>query len=111
MTEDLYKELSERELEKLEEVKTFKIDNESFKVVEGFCPVCNKKMNKLIENKSLFDGTLTFHIIKFRCDKCDKEFLDLEQAKSYDLFLLLRNIAKKPLSVLNETINKLKLKT
>ena len=32
-------------------------------------------------NKSLFDGSLTFHIIKFKCLKCKKEYLDLEEAQ------------------------------
>src|SRR3989344_3500862 len=107
MATESYEDLTEEELEKLKEIKSFKIDNKSFKVVEGFCPLCNEKMDKVIDNKSLFDGTLTFHIIKFRCDKCHKEFLDLEQAKNYDLFLLLKNTSKKLL--LSDATSKLKL--
>ena len=85
-------DLSLEELEKLKEVK-IKVDKDSFKVTEGICPKCNNKMVKVIENNSLFDGALTFHIIKFRCDKCKKEYMDLEQAEKYDLFLALKKIS------------------
>ena len=87
-------DLSLEELEKLEEVK-IKVDKDSFKVTEGICPKCDSKMIKVIENNSLFDGALTFHIIKFRCGKCKKEYMDLEQAEKYDLFLTLKKISVK----------------
>ncbi len=80
------------ELEQLEEVNV-EVDEESFKVAKAECPACDKKMNKKIENKSLFNGVLTFHIIKFRCAECKKEYLDLEQAETYDLYLALSKIS------------------
>lgn len=78
----------------MEEVE-FKVDKTSFEVEEGICPACGKEMTKVIENKSLFDGALSFHLIKFRCNLSGKEFLDLNQAKKYDLFLLLNKISSK----------------
>ena len=86
--------LSLEELEKLKEVKV-KVDSGFSRVTEGICPKCNDKMIKVIENDSLFDGALTFHIIKFRCNKCKKEYMDLEQAEKYDLFLALKRISRK----------------
>lgn len=104
---ELYEDLKEEELSKFEEVKDLVIDKDSFKLSEGFCPECNQKMDKVIENKNLFDGAVTFHIIKYRCTKCNKEYLDLEQAEKLDLFLIINKLSKKPLSVITQTMQKL----
>ncbi len=87
------------ELENLEEEK-IEITPESFKVDKGICPSCNIKMAKFVENRDLFDGTITFHIIKFKCEKCGKEYLDLEEAEKYDLFLTLNKAQNKPIDSL-----------
>lgn len=81
--------MSLNELDKLEKVN-LEVDKNATNVNEGICPDCNEKMIKYIDNENLYDGTLTFHIIKFRCTKCKKEYLDLEEAKKYDLFLKLQ---------------------
>ncbi len=108
MAKELYKNLKEKELEKLEEVRA-EITEDSFKVINGICPNCNAKMEKIIENKNLLDGAVTFHIIKFKCAKCKKEFLDIEQAQKYDLYLLLEKISKKPLRDIGVIMDKLKV--
>jgi len=96
--------LSLEELEKLKKIKT-QVDNSFFKVTEGICPKCNEKMIKVIENDSLFDGALTFHIIKLRCNKCKKEYMDLEQAEKYDMFLALKKISeKKPIDFVSNNL-------
>ena len=85
--------MSMEELEKLEEVKS-KIYKHAININEGICPKCNEKMTKYIDNKNLFEGALTFHIIKFKCLKCNKEYLDLDEAEKYDLFIKLEKIGK-----------------
>lgn len=85
--------MSLEELEDLEEVR-FDINKNKLNINKGICPRCNKKMVKYIDNKSLFEGTLTFHIIKFHCEKCNKEYMDLDEAQKYDLFLRLQKIGK-----------------
>ena len=85
--------MSVEDMEDLEEVK-LEINKDALVVNEGVCPKCKDKMTKYIDNKSLFDGTLTFHIIKFKCLKCKKEYLDLNEAQKYDLFLKLEKIGK-----------------
>ena len=85
--------MSAEELENLEEIK-LEINKDTLNINKGICPKCNEKMVKYIDNKSLFEGTLTFHIIKFRCLKCDKEYMDLDEAEKYDLFLKLQEIGK-----------------
>lgn len=105
MSKELYENLSEEELNKFEEVKDFKIDEDSLKVSEGICPECNLKMDKVIENRNLFDGALTFHIIKYRCEKCKKEYMDLKQAEKYDLYLSIKKI-KRPISYITQSLTK-----
>ncbi|MBI2076328.1 MAG: hypothetical protein HYT72_03725 [Candidatus Aenigmarchaeota archaeon] len=90
-----------------QEVK-MKFAEKSFRVDKAVCPACGIKMQKVIENKNLFDGSLTFHIIKFRCEKCKKEYLDLEQAEVYDLFLTMeKRLGKKPLGKVSETLSEI----
>lgn len=103
MTQEIYEDLSEEKLNEFEEVKGFQIDENSLKVSEGICPECNERMDKFIENKNLFDGALTFHIIKFRCSKCKKEYMDLNEAEKYDLYLSLKKI-KKPISQITHSL-------
>ena len=102
-----YQELKEEELNEFVQIKDLVIDKDSFKLGEGFCPECNKKMYKIIENKSLFDGAVTFHIIKYRCTKCNKEYLDLEQAEKLDLFFIIQKLSKKPMSIITQSMHKL----
>ena len=94
----------------LEELKTLKekvveIDKSVFEVNEGVCKICKKKLVKKVENKSIFDGAITFHIIKLKCVKCGREYLDLDQAEKYDFLLTLEKASKeKPLEVLTKNI-------
>src|SRR3989338_1517623 len=85
--------MSVDDMEKLEEVE-IEVSKDAASVNEGICPSCNERMVKYIDNKNLFDGALTFHIIKFKCLKCKKEYLDLEEAEKYDLFLKLEKAGK-----------------
>ena len=99
--------MSLKELEKLKEVKV-KIDKASFEVNSGLCKKCNEKLVKIVENKSVWDGSMTFHIIKLKCLKCGKEYLDLDQAEKYDLLLTLEKVMKnKPIEDLSEKISML----
>ncbi|MBI2543221.1 MAG: hypothetical protein HYW24_03485 [Candidatus Aenigmarchaeota archaeon] len=89
---------------KLEEVE-MKLTESAFRVDRAVCPHCNLKMHKTIENKSLFEGALTFHIIKLKCEKCSREYMDLEQAQVYDLFLAVRKLKEKPIYDVAEKIS------
>lgn len=101
MTKDSYQELDKDEISQLEEVSV-QIDKDAFKVHEGVCPRCDKRLSKIIVNEELFDGTITIHIIKFRCEQCKQEYLDLDEAQKYDLYLSLKKLEHKPLSTLIE---------
>ncbi len=93
------------ELEKLEEVK-FEIDKNAGQVNEGTCPDCNEKFIKVVENRNI-GNWVTLHITKLKCPKCDKEYLDLEQGKKYNILLMLEKAFKQPINVLSKKIEKL----
>jgi len=91
------------ELEKLETVET-KIDGNAFEVNEGICKDCGEKLIKIVENRSILDGAISFHIIKLRCPNCGKEYLDLDQAEKYDFTLILERALQQPLDKLSKRI-------
>jgi len=82
-------------LEKLKEVE-FKMDNGGA-LNKLVCQNCKIKMKKLITNKNLFHGSVTFHIETFKCENCGGEYLDLKEAEKYDLFLILKKFENKPI--------------
>jgi len=94
----------------IEELKTMKeevleINKEAFEVNEGICKDCNVKLLKIVENRSIFGGAISFHIIKLKCPKCGKEYLDLDQAEKYDFLLTLEKVSKeKSLDILTKKI-------
>ena len=91
------------ELEKMEEIK-FEIDEGAFEVNEAICKNCHGKLIKIVENRSLLEGAITFHIIKLKCLRCGMEYLDLDQAEKYDFLLLLEKAVKQPLEVISKKI-------
>ncbi len=84
-------------------------DSGAISVNEGYCPDCHEKLIRVVENRSILDGTVTFHIIKLRCSKCGKEFLDLDQAEKYDFALLFEKAAKEPIEVISRRMMNKKL--
>ncbi len=98
--------MSFEKLNKLEEAE-LEFDNRAFEVAEGICKDCGEKLIKVVENKSILDGAITFHIIKLRCLKCGKEYLDMDQAEKYDFLLTLNKAvkSKKALSFLARKID------
>lgn len=93
------------ELQKFEEAN-METDERAFEVNEGICNECGEKLIKIVENRSVLDGAITFHIIKLKCLKCGKEYLDLNQAEKYDFLLSLERAIrqKKPLEALAKSI-------
>lgn len=97
-------DLSTNELEKLEEVE-LEIEPSASEVNEGYCGECNEKLIRTVENISLLDGAISFHIIKLKCPKCGKVYLDLDQAKKHDFLLALKKALNQPLEKLTKKIN------
>lgn len=95
--------LSLEELEKLEEIK-LDIDEDVFEVNDGICKDCHEKLIKIVENRSILNGAITFHIIKLKCPKCSKEYLDLDQAEKYDFALILEKATQQPLDSLSKKL-------
>jgi len=98
-------DMSLEELENLEEVD-IEIDKNASQVDGGICPDCNEEFTKIVENRNI-NGWVTLHIIKLKCPKCDKEYLDLEQGKKYNLLLMLEKVFQQPINVLSKRIGAL----
>lgn len=98
--------MSVEELEKFREEK-LEMDSGAFEVNEGVCKDCGGRLIKIVETRSVLDGAITFHIIKLKCLKCGKEYLDLDQAEKYDFLLILEKAIKQkqPLEVLSKSIS------
>jgi uncharacterized protein with PIN domain len=99
------KDMTVEELEKLEE-EELEVDSSAFDVSEGVCKDCGEKLVRVVEDRNLLDGAITFHIVKLKCEKCGKEYLDLEQSDKYDFLLSLEKAVKgsKGLKVLAERL-------
>lgn len=99
------RDITLEELENLEEIN-IKFDKDSGHVDGGTCPDCNEKFVKIVENRNIRDW-VTFHITKLKCPKCDKKYLDLNNAEEYDLLLTLEKAFKQPIKVLGKKVAKL----
>lgn len=77
------------------EIKGERIELENnMQIEESNCLDCKIKLIKQKEDKNLFDGAVVFHFTKLKCPQCKKEYLDMKEAKKYDLFLKLRKMGK-----------------
>ena len=52
-----------------------------------------------MENRDFLEGSISFHIIKLKCDSCGKEYLDLNQADKYDFLLTLERAIKNKIAL------------
>jgi len=97
------KDMTLEELEKLEEVDV-EFDKNAGHVEGGTCPNCNEKFIKTVDNRDALGGDVTFHITKLKCPKCNKTYLDLNNAEKYDLLLRLEKAFNQPIEVLSRKI-------
>lgn len=93
-----YEDLSEEELNEFEEAN-IDVDENASEVNEGLCDDCNEALMKIVENKNVLDGSITFHIIKLKCPNCGKTYLDLNQAEKYNFLLALEKAMKQKQSL------------
>jgi transposase-like protein len=99
-----YQDLTQEEIEELE-TADFQILPQAAQVEEGVCPSCENEMRQVVRNYSIYDGSITFHLISFRCTECEETYLDLEQAQKYDLYRLLQETPEEDLEKVIETRN------
>ena len=84
-----------------EEVK-FKIDENSFK---GGVPFkCHGKNANLINKKTSY-GDFEFTYPVWQCRKCRKEYLDFEQARKYEKFLIMKKLLQDKLITIERNMN------
>jgi hypothetical protein len=84
-----------------EEVK-FKIDENSFK---GGVPFkCHGKNASLI-NKEVSYGDMNFTYSVWLCKACKKEYMDFEQAKKFEKFLIIKRVIDDDLITIERSMN------
>ena len=84
LEDEEFHNLKEEDLK--EEVK-FKIDDNSFKGPFN----CHGKKTILIDKKTSFDD-LEFNYPIWKCKKCGKEYLDFEQCRKFEKFLIMKKL-------------------
>ena len=90
--------LSASEIGLLEQAE-IDLESGASEVNEGYCKECNGKLIKVVENRNFLEGSISFHIIKLKCDSCGKEYLDLNQADKYDFLLTLERAIKNKIAL------------
>ena len=81
------------------EVK-FKIDKNSFR--GAF--TCHGRKTVLMNKKVLYKDIKFKHSV-WKCRKCKKEYLDLEQAKRYEKFIIMKKLLDEKLISMKRKIN------
>ena len=84
-----------------EEVK-FKIDENSFK---GGVPFKCHGKKTVLTNKKVSFNDLEFTYLAWQCSKCKKEFLDFDQAKKYEKFLIMKKLLEDNLITIERNMN------
>ena len=82
-----------------QEVK-FEIDKSAFK--GPF--TCHGRKSVLVEKKTSY-GDIEFTYPIWQCKKCKKEFLDFEQAKRYEKFLIMKKLLEENLITIERNMN------
>ena len=82
-----------------EEVK-FKIDKGSFKGPFE----CHGKKTALIDKKTSY-GDIDFTYPVWQCKKCRKEYLDFEQARKYERFLIMKKLLEDEMITIERSMN------
>ncbi len=81
----------ELDIEKLEDAK-FTFSKKAFKSKELYCDECNNRMNQGIIELEIHNSTLRIKLNAFKCIKCNKEYLNLKEAKKLDRALILSRL-------------------
>ena len=97
LEDEEFHNLKEEDLK--EEVK-FKIDENSFKGPFE----CHGKKTALIEKKTSY-GNIDFTYPAWQCKKCKKEYLDFEQARKYEKFLIMKKLLQDKLITIERSMN------
>ena len=97
--DELYSNIKEEDLG--EEVK-FEIDKDAFK---GGVPFKCHGKNTILINKKISHGGMDFAYNVWQCKKCKKEYLDFEQAKRYEKFLIMKKLLEDKLITIERNMN------
>lgn len=95
--DELYSNIKEEDLR--EEVE-FEIDKDAFKGPFE----CHGKKTILIDKKISY-GNLEFTYSVWQCKKCKKEYLDFEQGRRYEKFLIIKKLLEDRLITIERNMN------
>ena len=82
----------ELSFEDLKEEIEAKIDKKAFKSKELHCNNCNKKMKITNLEVEIPNTSLLMKLEVFQCEKCEKQYLNGEQAQKLDRALSISNV-------------------
>ena len=83
----------EVDIEKLKDAE-FTFGEEAFRAKLLHCDNCNKPLKQIDTEMNLPDSFLSVRLKVFRCAKCDKEYLNFEEARKLDKALLLSRLMR-----------------
>jgi len=86
--------------EDLREDVEFEIDKDAFK---GPFTCHNKKT--VLENKKISFHNLDFSYFVWKCSKCKKEYLDSEQGRRFEKFLIIKKLLEDNLITIERNMN------
>ena len=95
--DEQYRNIKEEDLK--EEVK-FEIDKDAFK--GPF--TCHGKKTVLVDKKVSYNN-LEFNYSVWKCSKCKKEYLDFEQGRLFERFLIIKQLLNENLITLERSMN------
>lgn len=92
-----YRNIKEEDLVKDVE---FEIDKDAFKG-----PFICHNNKTVLENKKTSYNNLEFNYSIWKCSKCKKEYLDSEQGRSFEKFLILKQLLNKNIITIERSMN------
>src|SRR3989338_7928337 len=90
-----------KEADLVEDVK-FEIDKNAFKGGKPF--KCHGK-NTILKDKRISFNNFEFTYQVWHCKACKKDYLDFEQAKKYERFLVMKKLLEDKLVTMERNIN------
>lgn len=95
--DEFYRNIEEEDLS--EEVK-FEIDKDAFKG-----PFTCHGRKTILEDKKVFFNNLNFNYSVWKCKKCGKEYLDSEQGRKFEKFLIIKKLLEDELITIERNMN------
>ena len=84
---------TELDIEKLKDAK-FTFGKEAFRAKLLHCDICNRTLKQTNTEMTLPDSFLSVRLKIFKCVKCNKDYLNFEEARKLDRALIISRLMK-----------------